>query len=358
MQRIEQQNGAVQYDGWQKIVKNYQNPDVRVGIWQVINSFGGLIACWILMYFSLSISYWLTLLLSLPAAGFLVRIFIIQHDCGHNSFFPSLKANNIVGTICGVLTLTPYKYWRRSHAVHHATHADLENRGIGDIWTMTVDEYMEASRIQRIIYRIFRNPIFLFILTPLLNFAILNRIPLRSSDHYKKEDNASIWWNNLYIAAVIGVASLLIGFSNTMLIQIPVMGIAASVGTFLFYMQHQFEHTYWEHNPEWDYTLAAMEGSSYYQLPRVLQWFTGNIGFHHIHHLSPRIPNYRLEECHDDNPMFQQVVHLTFWSSLSACSLTLWDEAKDRLVTFQEAFQDAANEIPNVLMPQESNQPT
>ena len=327
------------YAGWQAMVAKYQRPDVRKSVWQLINSFGGLFVMYILMVYSLQIGYWLTLLLAVPAAGFTVRIFIIQHDCGHGSFFPTRRANDTTGAICGAFTLVPYKYWRKNHAIHHAHHAELEERGTGDIWTLTVDEYLAAPWWKKAAYRAFRNPFFLFVVAPSVLFLILYRVPLAVERTWRNGERSSVWWTNLAILSLVTGASLLIGFWAVVAIQLPITIIAASVGTWLFYVQHQFERTYWEHTPEWSYTLAAMHGSSYYRLPKVLQWFTGNIGFHHIHHLSPRIPNYKLEQCHEENPLFQRVVQLTLWSSLKTVRLALWDEENHRLVTFSEASQ-------------------
>ena len=329
------------------MVAQYQQPDLRASVWQVINSFGGLLITLLLMYFALNIGYWLTLLLAVPAAGFLVRIFIIQHDCGHGSFTKSRYANEILGTAASVLTLIPYKYWRKSHAIHHAHHAELEERGIGDVWTMTVDEYWAASWWKRLVYRAFRNPIFLFGIAPTINFVILSRFPSGNDENWKSSEKASIWWTDLAIAIWFVGFGLLIGFGTLTAIYLPTMIIAASAGVWLFYVQHQFERTYWEHTPQWDYTLAAMHGSSYYELPRVLQWFTGNIGFHHIHHLSPRIPNYNLQKCHEENPTLQRVVRLTIGSSLKTIWLVLWDEERRCLVTFQEAMQNKRAAVAN-----------
>jgi omega-6 fatty acid desaturase (delta-12 desaturase) len=340
MTRKQAESTSAAYTGWRSIVAHYQQPDIRKSVWQIINSFGGLFFCWVLMYFTLEISYLLTLLLAIPAAGFAVRIFIIQHDCGHGSYFKSRKANDIVGSVCGVITLTPYKYWRKSHAIHHAHHAELEERGTGDVWTMTVAEYLDASRWKKIAYRIFRNPFFLFGVIPGANFIIAQRIPLWAKEKgWHNGETESVWYTDVALLALFVGFGLLIGFANVLLIALPTVLLAASVGTWLFYVQHQFERTYWEHTPTWDYTLAAMHGSSYYQLPKVLQWFTGNIGFHHIHHLSPRIPNYNLQACHEENPLMQRVVHLTLLESFKTVSLALWDENKHRLVTFREAKQ-------------------
>jgi len=334
------QSSSNAYNGWQKIVAQYAQPDVRISIWQIINSVGGFFLGLTVMYFSLiHIGYWLALLFSIPTAGLLVRIFIIQHDCGHGSTFKSKRANDIIGTVCGTLTLTPYKYWRKSHAIHHAHHAQLEERGTGDIWTLTIDEYFASSKIKRIAYRAFRHPLFLFVVAPPFNFLIMWRFAILEADSMKNQHRLSVYGTNCAIAGWLAVGTFLIGFYNTLLLFIPVSALASCVGVWLFYVQHQFEDSYWENQPEWDYTLAAMEGSSYYELPVVFQWFTGNIGFHHIHHLSPRIPNYKLQECHEENPLFQNVVKLTLASSLKTISLALWDEKSDRLVTFKEALQ-------------------
>jgi omega-6 fatty acid desaturase (delta-12 desaturase) len=337
--QYDNQAAPADYTGWRKIVAEYQRPDLRASIWQVVNSFGGFFLCLALMYGSLRIGYWLTLLLAVPTAGFLVRMFIIQHDCGHGSFFKARRANDSVGTVCSLFTLVPYKFWRKSHAIHHAHHAELEERGIGDVWTMTVDEYWQAPRWKQAVYRVFRNPLFLFVLAPTFSFVVLQRFPIHAEASWHNGEKASVWWTDVAIFFWVGAAGLLLGFGPVVGILLPVIAIASAAGTWLFYVQHQFERTYWEHTPQWDYTLAAMHGSSYYKLPRILQWFTGNIGFHHIHHLSPRIPNYHLQKCHEQNPLLQRVVHLTLTSSLRTVWLALWDEERRRLVTFREAFQ-------------------
>ena len=318
---------------WSTLVAKYQTTDTWKSAWQVVNTFIPFGLVWYLMYLSLAYSYWLTLALALPAAGLLVRIFIIQHDCGHGSFFNSRKANDFLGSICGVLTLTPYHYWRKSHAIHHASAGSLEERGIGDIYTMTVREYLQQTWWGQLKYRLYRHPLILFILAPTFLFVVLYRFPLIGSKSWKRE-RASVHWTNLAIAGVIIGLSFIIGFKSFLLIQLPIVVLAATMGTWMFFIQHQFEDTYYTHGDDWDYTLAALQGSSYYQLPKVLQWFTGNIGFHHIHHLSPRIPNYRLQTCHEENPVFQQVVVLTLWTSLQSIFLSLWDEEQNKLVSF------------------------
>jgi omega-6 fatty acid desaturase (delta-12 desaturase) len=317
---------------WQKIVAQYSKPHLGRSIWQIINTFVPYLIVWFLMYKALSVSYWLTLLLAPVAGGLLVRIFIILHDCGHGSFFKSNKWNDFVGTIAGVLTLTPYLQWRHDHALHHAGSGDLERRGVGDVYTMTVEEYLKASRWQKIKYRIYRNPIVLLGIDPLLLFVLGHRLP---SPHNGRRERLNLHITNLAILATVLSLGALIGFKELLLIQLPVTWIAAVVGVWLFYVQHQFEDTYWEHHEDWRYLPAALQGSSYFELPKVLQWFTGNIGFHHIHHLSPRIPNYNLEKAFKDNPLFQQVTTIHVWESLRTIRLKLWDEQQKRLVTFK-----------------------
>lgn len=325
------------YTGWRQLVARYQQPILRKSIWQIVNSFGGLFLMWMLMYFSLRVGYWLTLLLAIPAAGFAVRIFIIQHDCGHGSFFKSRKANDSVGIVCSLFTLTPYRFWRKSHAIHHAHHAELEERGIGDVWTLTVDEYLAAPWWKRSVYRVFRHPLFLFGIAPAVNFLILTRFPVGGEKSWHNGERESVFYTNLALAGLFAIFIAWVGIGATLAVFLPTFVLAAATGTWLFYVQHQYERTYWEHTPEWDYTLAAMHGSSYYKLPKVLQWFTGNIGFHHIHHLSSRIPNYHLERCHFSHPMFHTVKPLTLLSSLKCVNLRLWDEKNRKLVSFGEA---------------------
>jgi omega-6 fatty acid desaturase (delta-12 desaturase) len=317
---------------WQKIVAQYSQPDLRRSIWQIINTVVPFIIVWALMYWSLSVSYLLTLALSIPAAGLLMRIFIILHDCGHGSFFKSNKANEVIGTIAGVLTLTPYLQWRHEHALHHAGSGDLERRGVGDVYTMTVDEYLNASRWEKIKYRIYRNTFVMFVLDPMLLFVCSHRLP---SPHNGKRENVNLLITNFAILAVVMIMGATIGFKEFFLIQLPITWLSCTAGVWLFYVQHQFEDTYWEHHPDWRYLPAALQGSSYFQLPKLLQWFTGNIGFHHIHHLSPRIPNYNLEKAFKENPLFQQVTTIHVWESLRTVSFKLWDEQQKKLVGFR-----------------------
>ncbi len=319
---------------WRSMVEEYQTPSKWKSVWQLLNSVIPFFLLWGLMYLSLSYSYWLTLLLALPTAGFVIRVFIIQHDCGHGSFFKSRKANDRVGSVCGVLTLVPYHYWRRHHAIHHANSGNLDHRGIGDVYTMTVDEYINRPKWKQWGYRIYRNPFFLFTIAPAFLFVVLYRFyhPFHSK-RWKKE-RASVLWTNIAILSVAIVMSLLVGFKEFLLVQVPITIIASTLGTWMFYLQHQYEDAYWEYTGNWEYTRAALQGSSFYKLPKVLQWFTGNIGFHHIHHLSPRIPNYNLQKCHEENPELQEVVLLTLTSSLKTANLGLWDEKQQKLVSF------------------------
>lgn len=316
---------------WREIVARYQTPGVKPAVWQLVSTLVPLIASFVLMYWSLSVSYWLTLLLAIPAAGLTIRTFIIMHDCGHGSFLPSKTWNNIIGWITGILTTTPYAHWRREHAIHHATSGHLEQRGTGDISTMTVKEYLNASPLRKFWYRIYRNPVILLGFGPAFLF-IKHRWPTRGIAGRKEVWNVHL--TNLALAALITTLSLLIGFREFMLIWLPIFLLSGSAGVWLFYVQHQFEDAYWRGGEDWDYATAAVAGSSYFRLPKVLQWFTGNIGFHHVHHLSPKIPNYRLEKCHRENPTFQKVVTLTLRESIHTLGLRLWDEESGRMVGF------------------------
>jgi acyl-lipid omega-6 desaturase (Delta-12 desaturase) len=302
------------------------------GVWQIANSVLPYMALWCLMLFTLRVSVWLTLPLAVLAAGFMVRIFIISHDCGHGSFFPSRRANDILGFITGVLTFTPYYHWRWEHALHHGTSGDLDRRGTGDVWTLTVQEYLAASRWKRFAYRFTRNPVVLFGLAPLAMFFVKQRFPAAKAP---RRERHSVAWTNLALLGVGVGMSFLFGFKAYILLQALVMTIAGTAGIWLFYVQHQFEGVYWQRNESWDYATAALQGSSFYKLPKVLQWFSGNIGFHHIHHLSPRIPNYHLEKCHRAEPLFQTVKPITLFGSLKSLTFRLWDEQRQRLVGYR-----------------------
>lgn len=309
----------------------YQQPSLWRGVWQLSNTLIPYAALWYLMCLSLRVSSWLTVLLALVASGFLVRVFIIFHDCGHGSFFKSRRANDIVGFLTGVLTFTPYHHWRWEHAIHHANSGDLDARGTGDIWTLTVQEYLEASRWKRFAYRLARNPFVLFLLAPLFLFLIRQRF---ASPKAAPRERRSVDWTNLALLAWAAGMSWLFGFKAFLLLQLAMVASAGAGGVWLFYVQHQFEGVYWERGADWDYATAALKGSSFYKLPGILKWFSGNIGFHHIHHLSPRIPNYNLERCHRAEPLFQTVQPVTFWSSFRSLAFRLWDEERHKLVSF------------------------
>jgi omega-6 fatty acid desaturase (delta-12 desaturase) len=259
-------------------------------------------------------------------------MFIIFHDCGHGSFFPSRKANDVLGFIMGVLTFTPYRQWTREHAMHHATSGDLDRRGTGDVWTMTVQEYLESSRWKRFAYRLARNPLILFGLGPFFVFVIKHRFPGPESG--PRERRSVLWTNAAMLLVAIGM-SLVVGVKAYVALQLIMVLVAGSAGMWLFYVQHQFEDTHWQRAKEWDYETAALKGSSFYKLPKVLQWFSGNIGYHHIHHLSPSIPNYRLAKCHRSEPLFQTVKPVTLFSSLKSLTFRLWDEQRQKLVGYR-----------------------
>jgi omega-6 fatty acid desaturase (delta-12 desaturase) len=297
----------------------------------MVNTIGPYCALWYLMYLSVAVSWWLTVPLAILAAGFMLRAFIIFHDCGHGSFFKSQKANHVVGFITGVLTFTPYYSWRKEHAAHHATSGDLDRRGVGDIWTLTVLEYLEASRWKRFAYRLARNPVVLFVLAPLFVFLVKHRIPKAGA---RRRERHSVYWTNLAVLIMAAGLTWVFGLKAYLLIQLIILTVAGAIGFWLFYVQHQFEGVYWGRGEGWDYTTAALQGSSFYKLPKVLQWFSGNIGYHHIHHLSPRIPNYNLERCHRAQELFQRVKPVTLFSSFKAFAFRLWDEQHRRLVSF------------------------
>jgi len=316
---------------WKQIVARYQKASVGRGIWQIINTLVPYAGLWFLMYLSVGVSWWLTVPLAILAGAFMVRIFIIFHDCGHGSFFKSQRANHVLGAITGFLTFTPYFHWRWEHAIHHSSSGDLDRRGTGDIWTLTVQEYLESSRWKRFAYRLARNPVVLFVVAPVFLFLVKHRFHV--SDAGKKERH-SVYWTNLALLAMATGLSFVFGLKAYLIIQAIILAVAGSTGVWLFYVQHQFEGVYWERGEEWDYTTAALQGSSFYKLPRILQWFSGNIGFHHIHHLSPRIPNYHLEKCHKAEPLFQTVKPVTLFASFKSFTFRLWDEQRRKLVGY------------------------
>lgn len=332
IQTLQESKATTTVTIWRKILTKYQQPQNGKALWQMINSIIPYFLILYLMYRVQDISYWFLLPLAIFGAGFLTRIFIICHDCGHNNFFKSKKANNIVGWFTGLMTFTPFNQWRHDHAVHHATSGDLDRRGVGEIWTMTVKEYEASSFWRRLQYRIYRNPFILFGVGAWYYFLVRNRFSTKSTS---KAARRSVFITNLIMVLLLIGVNFTIGFSKFILILGPIFIIALGAGVWLFYVQHQFEDTYWTHHDQWDYFMAALQGSSYYQMPRILQWFTGNIGFHHIHHLSPRIPNYRLAKCHHENKIFRQIKPVTLRSSLKALKFRLWDEEQFKLVGFK-----------------------
>jgi omega-6 fatty acid desaturase (delta-12 desaturase) len=332
---------------WQKITMKYSHPDLKKSIWQLVNSIGPYLLMWYLMYLSLDYPYWVTILLSVLAAGFLIRIFIIFHDCGHKSFFKNQKANNIIGKITGILAFTPFYKWHGQHWIHHATSANLDKRGIGDVWTMTLDEYLQSTRWQRLVYRAFRNPFIMFIFGPVFVTFVTNRITTKKM---AKKEKINVYFTNLILLAMAASISLAIGVKAFLLIQLPIILIAHAMGLWLFYIQHQYDEVLWVRNNKWEYKYAALLGSSFLKLGPVLQWFTGNIGFHHVHHLSPRIPNYNLSKCHYENDIFKEIKPIKLMGTFKALTLNLWDEENHRMIRFSQ--------IPGILREKESIEPT
>lgn len=316
---------------WVKVIAKYNSPSRIRSWWQLINTLVPYILVWILMGISLSYSYWVTLLLSLPAAGLLIRLFIIFHDCGHGSFFNSKKLSDRVGFFLGILSFTPYSRWHHAHLIHHRTAGNLDKRGVGDIWTLTVKEYQSLSKMEKLKYRIYRNPIIMFGIGAALMFFFSNRFTRK---HFSKKEKMSVYMTNLGIALLATVLSLTIGWKAYLLIQLPVMYFASIAGVYMFYVQHQFDDVIWTENEHWDFKTVALQGSSFFKLPAVLQWFTGNIGFHHIHHLSFRIPNYYLEKCHRESPLFSSIKPITLFKSFRTLRLRLWNEDSQKLVGF------------------------
>lgn len=312
----------------------YAKADTKKSLWQILNTAIPFGIMWYATYKSLAYSYWVTMLLSIPTALFVVRLFIMQHDAGHGSFFKSHKANDFIGFWIGILTLSPYQYWQKTHAIHHATSGNLDKRGFGDIDTLTVAEYRGLSRWEQFKYRAYRHPLTMFVVGPFFQFVIKHRFPYNIPKSWKREWK-SVHLTNLVLAGVLLLAWSTIGLKNFLLVQIPVTFLSCFLGAWLFYIQHQYADTYWKRDTDWDYFQASVKGSSYYVLPKILQWFTGSIGLHHIHHYNSRIPNYELQKCFDENPEFQSVTRLTILSSLACIRLALWDEDKEKLISFK-----------------------
>ena len=319
---------------WRPALAPYAQPHPGRAVADLATSVLPYLALSVLMYLTLDVSYLLVLALAIPAAGFLVRTFIVFHDCAHGSFLPSKRANARLGSALGLLVFESFAKWRHTHAVHHATAGDLDRRGVGDVLTLTVAEYRASTWRGRLGYRLFRNPLVMFGLGPIYGMVLHPRLVPRSA---RPRIRRSVIGTNLALAALVGTLCLLVGWREYLLVQGPIMLLAGAVGVWLFYVQHQFEDTYWQSAGDWSYADAALQGSSYLKLPKVLQFFTGNIGLHHVHHLSTRIPNYNLQRAHDENPVFHGVPTLSLWDGLRAVRLKLWDEDSGRLLTFAEA---------------------
>lgn len=323
---------------WRKIVAPYARADHRRAMAQLLNTGLPFLLLMAALLCGAKSYPALTLPLAMPAALLLVRLFAIQHDCGHGSFFASRRANDRLGRALGVLTLTPYAFWRKSHAIHHANSGNLDRRGAGEVRTLTVREYHSLSLWQRLRYRVYRHPMVLFGLGPVFLFVIRHRIPTVSPFRHRKIW-ASILGTNAALAAIVMLMLLTVGARAFMLGYLSMILLAASTGIWLFYIQHQFEHSYWASGPDWDFHAAALKGSSFYDLPAVLHWLTGYIGYHHIHHVCSKIPNYGLRDCFDQNPEFRDATRLTLLDSLKCSRLSLWDEERQLLVSFRDAFR-------------------
>ena len=319
---------------WYKATAKYAKPNPRIAIWQLLSTLTPYFILVALMVYTVQngYPYAVTLLLAVAAAAIFVRIFIFFHDCTHGSFFHSPRWNTRVGYLCGILTFTAFYDWRRSHAGHHITVGDLDRRGIGDITTLTVEEYLAGSPLKQLYYRLYRNPLVMFGLGPAYYFLLRNRWP---SEGANKHDVHSCISTDLAILAIAGVATWAVGFRTYLLVQLPILLLAATFGVWLFYIQHQFQGVYWARHKEWDPWKAAMQGASYYKLPKILQWLSGNIGYHHVHHARPGIPNYYLQQCYDETPELQVTKPITVPISLKSIWLNLYDEEQRKLVSFR-----------------------
>ncbi len=320
-----------------RMLARYQRSSLRHSLLQIADSVLPYLALWVAMIYSLRVSYLLTLALAVVAAGFVMRTFIIFHDCGHGSFFRAKWANELVGFITGVLTLTPSRDWWRQHTKHHATSGDLDRRGDGDVWTLTVEEYRRASRWQRLVYWFVRTPAFMLAVGPIVMFVIHNRFPSKGA---RRREVMNVVYTNLAIGGLVAGLIYLIGWKAYLMIHIPVTLFSGAIGIWLFYVQHQFDGVYWRRHDEWNPAAAAVQGSSYFRLPIVLEWFSGSIGFHHVHHLSSRIPNYFLKRCHREHPELQAAPTLGLAASVRCFKYRLWDEKRQCLVTFAEARRE------------------
>ncbi|MCY0874918.1 MAG: fatty acid desaturase [Firmicutes bacterium] len=310
----------------------YDQPSRKKSAVQLLNSIGPYAVLWSLSAWISPHSAWLAVLIAIMASGFFIRIFIIFHDCGHYSFCPRRQTNEWVGMVTGLLTFFPYHKWKYEHARHHATSGKLSHRGTGDIWILTVNEYQALPRSRQLIYRLYRNPLILFGLGPIF-IVIKARLNRKGAP---RRERWNTYLTNIFLIVLLGVLGKLLGWLTILIIQGTILYVAGIIGVWLFYVQHQFEHGYFEGDEQWSYVSAALKGSSYYKLPVVLQWFTGNIGFHHVHHLEPRIPNYRLQQAHEQSALLQTVPHISLSQSLCALRYRLWDEQNMRFVPFRQ----------------------
>jgi omega-6 fatty acid desaturase (delta-12 desaturase) len=321
---------------WKGVFDRYTEPRLGRSVLDLATSVVPYLVLFAAMVFAQRVSLALSLLLVLPAAGFLLRVFIVFHDCAHGSFVPTRRANNLIGAAFGLLVWLPFRSWQHEHAVHHATAGDLDRRGTGDITTLTVSEYKALPALSRVGYRLFRNPIAMFGLGWLVVLVLKPRLPPRGAP---RRIRTSILGTNVAIVIVVGALCLIIGWRDYLLVQAPIFAVTGAIGIWMFYVQHQFEGTYWQNHAHWRYDHAALQGSSYLKLPAVLQFFTGNIGFHHVHHLNAAIPNYNLEDAHNETARLHPVPELTLRDALRATRLKLWDEQRQALVTFRQARQ-------------------
>jgi omega-6 fatty acid desaturase (delta-12 desaturase) len=326
----------LQSSEWTRILSAYREPILSRSIFELTVTLVPFVTLWALAWWSLSISVWLALAIAVGNAAFLVRLFLIQHDCGHGAFFANRQLSDWLGRFIGVLTLTPYDVWRKTHSIHHATTGNLDHRGVGDVPTLTIREYRERKWIGRAMYRLIRNPFFLFGVVPFYLFFLRQRIPvglMRSGWRYW----ASALGTNVAIGAILGLIGWLGGWEVLVFVFLPTMFLAACIGMWLFYVQHQFENTVWDRAEDWDVREAAFNGSSHYDLSVVLRWITANIGVHHVHHLASRIPFYRLSEVIRDHDILAQSQRLSLRESFRCARLHLWDEQSRTLLSFSDA---------------------
>jgi omega-6 fatty acid desaturase (delta-12 desaturase) len=327
---------------WREMLLPYAEPRVGAAVLDLLTSVVPYMALVAAMYALLPVSYILVLVLALPAGGFMLRTFIVFHDCTHGSFLPNRRINNWVGVVCSVLVFSPFHSWRYEHAVHHATAGDLDRRGMGDVDTITVAEYLGLSWPRRLEYRIMRNPFVLLTIGPLWALMLEPRlIPAWARRRFWRQILAT----DIALVVLIGALVVLFGWKAVLLVQLPGAMLAGAAGVWLFYVQHQFEDVYWERHDDWNFQSSALRGSSHLKLPKILQFFTGNIGLHHIHHMHARIPNYNLQRAHDENPIFNDVPTLSLWDGIRALRLKLYDERSGRLVTFAAARNGAARQL-------------